>query len=155
MGNDILFARKPQKTRMETIDHKTVDVESYWEGEDCILVFKTQGKTFRVRGLDMISNMMVHSGEQEARYMSDGLMARTKKKEIISYPFKVRLTRPHLPGEMLNCEIQITVPTELREVKYVERKDIIHEKKSNIVSAPPGAGTLPGGMSINDVLNKK
>lgn len=152
---DILFEKKPHKTRMETVDGKIVDITSEWKGEDCILVFKTQGKTFAVRGLDMISNMMVHSGEQEARYMSDGLMARSKKKEVISYPFKFRVTKPHLPGELISCEIQITVPEELRSVKYIERRDIVHEGKSGIVSAPAGAGQIPGGQSINDILSPK
>lgn len=140
-----------QKTGMRGFDGSVMEVESAWTPEareKGLLRIKLGDKTIVVRAVDMISNLMAHSGEESARYMSDGLMAKSKRKRIIQYPFTVRVQRMHMPGEMLRAELQIVVPEELMDAKHVERKHIVHEGRSGgaaIIRAPRNAGHLPSG----------
>jgi len=122
-----------KKTEMLSIEGKKMLTESNWNRnatKDGMIRLSIGDNRVTIKVLDLISNMMVHAGEQPARHMSDGLMAKTKEKKIISYPFRTRLTRAHHPGEMLSCELQIEVPVELLDYQETERKHIVHEKNS-------------------------
>jgi len=101
-------------------------------------------ETYMIKVADLISNLMVLSGEKEARYMNDGLFSKSKKKSVISYDFFARTSRMYMAGEMLRCTVELIVPDELREVKHVDARHIIH-KSGGIISAPKGAGSLPAG----------
>ena len=138
-----------KKTGMKTYDGHKIFVETNYNEEarkNGMMRFTIDGsKQFTVKVLDLISNLMAHAEEEQARYMSDGLMHKTKKKHIIDYPFYVRLQKPHMPGELLECNIQIEVPEELLDTGLdIQRKHIAHEGKSgHIITAPKGAGQLP------------
>lgn len=101
-------------------------------------------KTYMMKVTDLIANLMALSGEKEARYMNDGLFSRSKKKSVIAYNFYARASRMYMAGEMIRCTVELVVPDELREVKEVERRHIIHAK-NNTVIAPNNAGALPNG----------
>lgn len=137
-----------KKTAMKSAEGRVMTTESHWNKkatQDGVIRITMGDNRATIRVLDLISNLMVHAGEEPARYMSDGLMAKTKEKKVISYPFTTRLARPHYKGEMLQCELQIEVPEELLEYKGVTRKHIVHEGKVGgipIIGAPKGAGKL-------------
>ena len=97
-----------KKTEMLTAENKKMVTESNWNvnaTKDGMIRLTIGDSRVTIKVLDLISNMMVHAGEEPARHMSDGLMAKTKERKIISYPFKTRLSRPHLAGELLSCEL--------------------------------------------------
>lgn len=149
MKEDFNFNTEYKKTVMNTVENRKMTTESNWNEEatkNGMLRITLGDNRVTVRVLDLISNMMYHaSKEKEGRYLSDGLMVKTKERRIISYPFTTRLSKAHHAGETLRCELQIEVPVELMDYEDTTRKHIVHEEKTSgipIIGAPKGAGQL-------------
>lgn len=143
------FTDEYKKTGMKSAHgSQEMFVESCWNEaakKNGMLKVSIGDKSVVVKAMDLLSNMIAHSGEKEARYMSDGLMHKTKKKYTIDYDFYVKLQKFHSPGEMLHCAVKIQVPEEFIDKKEIVRKHIAYEKESHgtpMISAPKKAGEL-------------
>ena len=135
---------KYKRTEMKSWNDHKIILESCWSDDSrkkAMMKFTVDNHTAIIRVPDLISSLMYHSGEQEARFMSDNLLSKETKKTIIDYPFDAFLSRDHKAGELLHMTVQIEVPNEILQVKNVTRKNIIHE--GNTISAPANAGALP------------
>jgi hypothetical protein len=141
---------KYKRTEMKSWNDHKIILESCWDDasrNNAMMKFTVDNHTAIIRVPDLISSLMYHSGEDEARYMSDNLLSKETKKTVISYPFDAVLSRDHRKGELLHMTVQLDVPDAMLESKGVTRKNIVHEKSGggDIISAPKGAGSLAGG----------